>query len=328
VRIFLVGGSAAYGDTGGYPEIDARYSYIYNSQLIDYYLQAKLNAAFPSRHWEVINAATMEYRLHQELGLIESSLLRYHPDYIILMDGYNDLATISSAPSDYDPYASTPHMDEFDLLANPSSGRSFLFFTTTWLKANSAFFRSLSDHLQERFTFSRREQRGGRREFEDPVRSAELTPEEQAQFATSRALTGHYARIARQIHRILDLDGVKALFLLQPVLILSHKPLTDSERKMLLYNLRLDGPLLAYDFEQLYPEIARQMEAAGAKDGFSFLDLTGVFNKTLAQTFSDYCHLTPEGNAVIADSVFDYLQHTLAEYSRAPVSSPGVAGAQ
>jgi lysophospholipase L1-like esterase len=316
VRIFLVGGSAAYGDSGGYPEIESRRYYLYNNQLIDYVLQEKLNAAFPSKRWEVINAATMEYRLHQELALIESVLLRYHPDYVILMDGYNDVLGLSSAGRQYDAYAATPHLDEFNLLANPGSGKSALFFAATWLKANSDLFRTLADHLQRRSTLARRGNRRAQPEFAVPVLRSELNAEEQAQFDVSETEVGEYTHTARQIHRILDLDGIRALFMLQPVTILSHKPLTESEQRIRAHTLKMYGPALAYTFEQLYPRMASQMQLAAQQDGFAFVDLTSVFDTTSKQTFSDYCHLTPEGHKVIAERVFEFLHDSFAEKAR------------
>jgi lysophospholipase L1-like esterase len=313
VRIFFLGGSAAYGDVGSYPEIDPSHRHLYNNQLIDHYLEEELNTTFPSKRWEVINAATMEYRLHQELARIESVLLRYRPDYVILMDGYNDVIGLSSAGSNYDAYASTPHLDEFNLLANPTSGRSLLFFTTTWLKANSELFASLAEHAQGRFTNGHRKDLGERPEFSDPVDRSELTPREQAEFATAESQWDEYTHVARQINCILRLDGIKAVFLLQPALILTHKPLTEAEQRMRAYNLRIDGPYLAYTFEQLYPRIASGVQLAAQRDGFSFLDLTNVFDSTPGQTFSDYCHLTPEGNKVIAERLFRFLQRSFAE---------------
>jgi lysophospholipase L1-like esterase len=317
VRIFFLGGSAAYGDVGGYPEIDPSHGHLYNNQLIDHYLEEELNTAFPSKRWEVINAATMEYRLHQELARIESILLRYRPDYVILMDGYNDLIGLSSASSNYDAYASTPHLDEFNLLANPTSGTSLLFFTTTWLKANSELFSSLAGRAQGRFTRGHRKGLGERPAFGDPVDRSELTPTEQAEFATAESQLDEYTHVARQINCILELDGIKAVFLLQPALILTHKPLTETEQRMRAYNLRIDGPYLAYTFERLYPRIAGAMQLAAQRDGFSFLDLTSVFDSTPGQTFSDYCHLTAEGNRVIAEQIFRFLQSSLAETASA-----------
>lgn len=316
IRIFFLGGSTAYGAETSYPEIDGRYSRIYNNQLIDYYLEQELNAALPSRHWEVINAATMEYRLHQQLALIESALLRYRPDYVILMDGYNDVFQISKATTDYDAYAATPHWEEFDALANPQSARSFLFFTSTWLRANSVLYRSLSDHVQIRSRFAERQTAARGREFGNRVRLWDLSPQEQAQFALSLSQIGSYVHVARQIHRILDLDGIKTVFLLQPVLILSHKPFTESEQRMFDYNRRINGPLLTYDYEQLYSKIASSMAAAAAQDGFRFLDLTDLFDSMPDQAFTDYCHLTPAANRLVAEHLFQFLSDSFEKQVR------------
>ncbi len=94
----------------------------------------------------------------------------------------------------------------------------------------------------------------------------------------------------------MDLDGIQAVFLLQPLLVLSHKPFTDSERRLSDYDRRLGGPLYVYTFEQLYSVIARDMAAAADKDGFRFLSLQDLFDQTPQQAFSDFAHLTPQAN--------------------------------
>lgn len=322
VRIFLVGGSAAFGAEGLYPEIDNRHSRLYNNQLIDYYLEQKLNQAFPSKHWEVINAGVSEYRLHQDLALIESVLLQYRPDYVLLLDGHNDIAGLSVAPANYDVYAATAHLGEFNRLANPRGVGAVVFFAYTWLRSNSALFRFLSDHLQLRTMRSNRLHSAGReRPFTSPVKFSGLTPEEQARFTSSHNQISFYLREVRQIHRILDLDGVKAVFMMQPELILTHKPLTDSERRLADYHRKVIGPLTVYSFEQFNPEIARSMASAAAHDGFRFLDLTDVFDHTPGQTFSDSCHLTAEGNRVIAERIFQSLSDSFAETARTGASA-------
>jgi len=135
-----------------------------------------------------------------------------------------------------------------------------------------------------------------------------------------------YLREARQIHRILDLDGVKTVFLLQPELILTHKPLTDSERRMADYHRKVSGPLTVYSYEQFDPEISGIMSSAATRDGFRFLDLTDVFDHTPGQTFSDSCHLTAEGNRVIAERVFQFLGDSFAETARTGACHSGSAG--
>jgi len=315
IRIFITGGSTAYGWTTGWPDISPALQFLYNNQTVDYYLEQELNRAFPSKHWEVVNAASPGYQLNMELAQIEAVLLRYRPDYCILLDGHNDLSSLMKNTSEnYDPYAATPYTDEFKLVTNPDSFRSLIAFLALWLRNNSAGFRLMGDHLQS----VRNPQPAPKprtREVGDPVRFSDLTAAEQAQFATARGQLAFYPRLARQIERILELDGVKSIFLLQPELFLTRKPLTDQERRMLDYQRR-NPALLLYALQQLYPEIGAKMMAAAQQDGFVFQNLMSVFDQTSEQTFSDDCHLTPEGNRIIAERLFQFLKGMFADATK------------
>jgi lysophospholipase L1-like esterase len=311
VRIFMIGGSTAYGATTDMPEYTGNHwRLLYDNQTIEYFLEQKLNQAFPSKHWEVINAAAPAYQLSQDLALIESVLLRYQPDCVILLDGNNDIDALwKHASKNYDPYAYVEGSEAFNLLANPGSFRSLLFFLAESTRENSAAFRLVQDRLRAIET----QPRGGnqrKRQVHNPVRLSDLTPTEQARFITAQSQVGGYTHTVRQIQRILELDGVKAIFLLQPEVELSHKKLTDSEQRML--DFELTAPGRTYSFQQLFPEIAGRMRGIAGKDGFAFLSLTDAFDQTSDQTFSDDCHLTPEGNQIIAERLFPLVENIVA----------------
>ena len=141
----------------------------------------------------------------------------------------------------------------------------------------------------------------------DPVKYDELLPEEQTQYNIAKKNIDHYTHVVKQIHRILEIDGIKPLFLLQPELILSRKRLTASETRLKDYYRKVSGAQVIYTYEQLVPELSRQMTSTATADNFSFLDLTNAFDGTEEQTFSDYVHLTPAGNKIIAERVFQYI---------------------
>jgi hypothetical protein len=309
IRIFLAGASSSYGYTTDMPEYTGnRWRLLYNNQTIDYYLEQKLNQAFPSKHWEVINAAVPSYQLSQELAQIESVLLRYRPDCVII-DGNNDIYTLwTHANENYDPYAYVEGSEEFKLLTAPGSSRSLSFFLAEWLHANSAAFRSIQDHLLQ---IAQRSGNHKKRHVSNPVSFTDLTPTEQARFATAQSQLGFYTHTIRQIQRILDLDGVKMVFRFDPEVELTHKPLTDSEQQIL--NAELRKPGRTYCLQQLFPEIAAKMTALAREDGFSFLDSTDAFDQTSEQTFSDNVHLTPEGNRIIAERLFQALKDIFAD---------------
>jgi hypothetical protein len=312
VRIFIIGGSTAYGYTTNMPEYtDNRWRLLYNNQTIDYYLEQKLNQAFPAKHWEVINAAAPNFQMNQELAEIESVLLRYRPDCIILLDGHNDLHALwNHASKDYDPYAHVEGSEEFNLLANPGSFRSLLFSLAHWIHTNSAAFRILQDHLRSmEVPWRRAERKKG--PVSNPVKFSDLTTLEQATLATAQSQLAFYLHTVQQIHRILDLDGVKVIFLLQPEVVLTSKQLTDSERRMLDDELTMAGR--TYCFQRLFPEIAASMTTLARQEGFVFLNLTDAFDQTSEQTFSDDVHLTPEGNRIIAEQLFWLLKDMFAD---------------
>jgi len=305
VRVFLTGGSVAYGWPGGWRQVDDQ-SVLYNNQTISYYLERELNDALPSRHWEVINAAVVGYQLNLELAQTESVLLRYHPDCIIYLDGHNDLLSLLESDSNnYDPYSSTP-LVEFDLLANPGSFHSLLFFLATWARENSGLFRVASDRLRA-IENPPAKREPGRGAVGHPVRLSDLTPAEWAGFVVAQRQLAFYPHLVGQIRRILDLDGTRGVFLLQPELMLTRKPLTQTEERLLDY-LRNTPALPLYAFQELEPEIARRMTAAAQQDGFVFVKLTDVFNQTSSQTFTDDCHLTPDGNRIVADRLLQLLK--------------------
>src|SRR5215471_799021 len=86
-RIFLMGGSAAYGISAAPPFPPA---VITNEQTIDYNLEQLLRPLFPEMHIEVINAAVTAYWTHHHLIYLHETLLDYNPDLIIFFDGIND----------------------------------------------------------------------------------------------------------------------------------------------------------------------------------------------------------------------------------------------
>jgi hypothetical protein len=72
-------------------------------------------------------------------------------------------------------------------------------------------------------------------------------------------------------------------------------------------------PAFLYAFQELYPEISAGMKLAGEQEGFVFENLQDVFDKTSEQTFTDDCHLTPEGNRLVAARVAQLVGRIVAE---------------
>ena len=304
-RIFLLGASVAYGAETIYPEIDAHWK-INNRETIDYYLEQRLNATIPSTHWEVINAAVSGFQLHEDLARILSVLLRYKPDAVILLDGVNDLSQLIRSGPDYDPYAQTALSEQFNDLTDPHGLPALETMLSTWLVRNSVLFRALHDRAEHRAHLEYRRARI-QGTISPGLKLADLSPLDQQRYQVIASQSGYYAHAVRQIHRILAADGIDDLFLLQPTLRLTRKPLTEVESRLAEYDRAVAGKLELYSYETLYPAIASQLSSDAPTEGYRFENLTTVFDQIPAQTFTDYCHLTPAGNHAIADAIFERL---------------------
>ncbi len=300
VRIFLMGGSAAYGAESVYPEV-AGSTPISDHETIDYFLEQRLNREDPSHRWEVINAAVKGFLLHEDLARLVSVVLGFHPDAVIFMDGVNDMTQIVKAGADYDPYSLTPLQEQFDDLTNPRGFRSLRVMAETWLARNSALYRVLRD-------------RAGRRNFrktrEERVRAnrQEMTAEERHQFDVIWSHRDYYRHKVRQIHRVLSLDGIVDVFALQPTIRLTKKRFTGNEPQIAEFDRAVAGPLELSVYRALYPEIAKQLRED--TEGYRFVDLTNAFDSIDVQTFTDDCHLTPAANRIVADRLFDAIKST------------------
>ena len=308
IRVFLLGGSVAYGGDTLFPEIDDHWR-ISNEQTIDYYLEQRLNSTYPGTHWEVINAAVKGSFLNQDLTIFLSALQPYKPDYLILLDGVNDVFIMIRSSGRYDGYLDAGFSQEFKELTEPAS-LSLGMMSSTWLANNSALYRFTRDQLQRRNQIrSRREQV---REAGSHPESPRPTALELRQYQAAASQFANFAHTVRQIHRLAELDGIQATFVLQPDLAVTRKQLVGVEKQLLDYWRKLEGTFV-YGFETLYPELSEKLATDAHKEGYGFLDLTGVFDRMTTQAFTDYCHLTPAADQAVADAIFEFLKGSLQE---------------
>lgn len=308
IRIFLFGGSVAYGGDTLYPEIDDHWR-ISNQQTIDYYLEQRLSSSFPGTHWEVINAGLKGSFLNQDMAIFLSVAQRYKPDYIVLLDGVNDMFMMIRSSGSYDGYRDAGFSKEFKELTEPGS-LSLATMSSTWLASNSAFYRFIREQLKLRHQTRTRKELA--RTADSGADSVRPSPDELSQYHAAASRFESFAHTVRQMHRLAELDRVHVLFALQPSLAVTRKEKTSIEKQLLDYWRKTDGTFV-YGFERLYPELARKLAADAHGEGYSFIDLTGVFDRMSAQAFTDYCHLTPAADQAVADAIFDSLAGSLRE---------------
>jgi lysophospholipase L1-like esterase len=306
IRIFLLGGSVAYGGETLYPEIDEHWKFLDNSQTIDHYLETRLNAVFPQKHWEVINAAVKGYLLNQDLALFLSRVQRYKPDYLVLLDGVNDTFEMIESPENEDGYNTAGFDDEFIGLTNPEL-MSLRLIAATWLFNHSAFYRSMRESIALRHRIQARRDRAKLSPAHLRPDLSSLSSNQRQKYQTAVDRLEYYVRMVRQINLLAKLEGTQALFVLQPEIAVTRKRLTSVEMQLFDYWSRLGGPLDVYAFQNLYPQLSVRLAEGAANEDYQFIDLVNVFDHANVQAFTDYCHLTAAGNQMVANAIFNSL---------------------
>ena len=128
----------------------------------------------------------------------------------------------------------------------------------------------------------------------------------------------------RRVGLILRDEGVGAVFMLQPMLILERgrKPMPPIEQQLFDYDVGYWAPNYEAFMQQAVPYVRVQEEAMARDVGAHFIDLTGIYAGIPAQVYTDYCHLTPAGNTLLAR----YVEQRIAPWIRADVARKSAAG--
>lgn len=298
IRIFLMGGSTAFGTGGLWTHIEPSYPVLNDSVTIDRYMEEQLNAAAVGVRYEVINAAIPSTWTHHSFIYLAQRVLRYKPDAVVFLDGFNDF--FQCDPS-HEQFASYAYGERAGVIMGPPTLMALVQANGWWLTRKSAAayltFRTGQKIAQ---VFSSPGER--------PPIDVDACLAEFARLFPENALA-----MWRRSAVMLEAEGVDALFLLQPMLMLERERpgLTDIERQLLTFDvqswpagrepyLRRAAPLAA--------QLARPVIAAA---GQHFLDLTGIFSDATTQMFTDYAHLTPAGNERLALIVTDTLRTIL-----------------
>ena len=96
--------------------------------------------------------------------------------------------------------------------------------------------------------------------------------------------------------------GFKFVFFWQPVILVGHKQLSVEEEVALKKTLSDFGGIQTA-FQEMYDLAQKQQDRPG------FFDIADVLDKYKGTFYIDFAHLTPEGNSLVADRIFDVLHN-------------------
>lgn len=303
-RIFLMGGSTAYGLGGLWPHLDASWPVLPNDSTIDAFLERALTARFPGHRFEVVNAAITSTWTHHSLIYLNQTILGYDPDMVLFLDGYNDFYFFNR---DHDQFASYGYNLQSQQILGEPTLKSLFYGIGWWFYRRSAFVHLLGQ--------------GGR----NVVLLLKGKPVQRPMVVDS-AVAGFldvFPRSAMKMHErsglILQHEGVVPVYLVQPMLILERaKPKGPTEQKLFEFDVSSWRPGYEDYIHRVVPMAVDSERAVAARVGGIAVDLTGIYDGTPEQTFTDYAHLTPLGNRLLAESILEHIAPRISESLSSP----------
>ena len=298
-RIFLMGGSTAYGMGGLWPHIDDRYPVLKNNETIDAYLEKDLGSALPGLRVEVINAAITSTWTHHNLIYLNQTILKYRPDMVLFLDGFNDYYHFDKG---HDQFASYSYNLPSRVILGDPTLFSLAYANGWWLFRKSALVHLVARGASNlMLLLSKRPDR-------------EAIDVERAVARQRENFSSNALKMEERCGLILRNEQVIPVFILQPMLILERdRNLTDMERR--LFDFNVDSYLPNYEaFIARAVEYVRTQEAEmAARVGGTFIDLTGIYEDAEGQIYTDYAHLTPEGNKLAAKVIGKHILPIIRE---------------
>ncbi len=289
LRVFLMGASTAYGLESLSKFGSKQYSLIRNDETIDRYLERYLAKELPASRVEVINAAITSFYSHHHLIYLNERVLKFDPDMVIFLDGFNDYYQFSKGFDQFRDYA---YQERAHGMMGEPTLSAWFYYTGWWL-----FRKSHAANLIGR---------AGRNLW-----YALGTPRERASIDVDQALLNlrenaenNFVKMIERNGLLLQHEGVAAAFALQPEIAFEQKKVFSPLEK-LIYDEMANQWLVNYiDLKnRARPIVLGYMNAAAAESGAMVIDLTDIYGGISEDIFTDYCHLTPLGNRILAEYV-------------------------
>ena len=292
-RIFLMGASTAHGTGGLWPHLQNEYPVLTNEETIDAYLEQRLRELLPERQIEVVNAAIASTWMHHHLIYVNQTILNFDPDMILFLDGFNDHFQFEPG---HDQFESYRYKDHSNVILGPPTVEALAAANGWWFFRKSALAHAVM--------------RAGRNVKRIITPQPEQVPidVDAAVASVEETFQNNALEMIERIALTLTHEEVVPVFMLQPMLILEReRDAPPIERTLFEFNVESYLPGYEEFMTRAVPVIAGLEKDAVEGLGGHFLDLTGIYDGAEGQIFTDYAHLTPRGNHLLADHVAEQI---------------------
>lgn len=289
-RIFIMGGSTAYGLHSLSSHGKEKYSVIRNDETIDYYLEQYLGNRIKERNVEVINAAITSHYSHHHLIYLNQTILKYNPDMVIFIDGFNDYYPYAKG---YDQFRDYAYKERAHLFMGEPTFKALSGYIGWWLFRKSHFVNLAGKTIRPIWLGIKRS--GGERVSID-VESALNNLAINAQ--------NNYIKMIERKSLILRHEGIVPIFVLQPEIVFEQSKVFTELERLIYQEMEEHWQINYVEFKnKARPMVIEYVKRATSETGSIFFDMTDVFGGLNETAYTDYCHLTPSGNKKLAEDL-------------------------
>jgi hypothetical protein len=312
-RIFLVGGSTAYGlgAIGETVESMDWYSLEYR-ETISHVMEKILNASapIPGKKIRVYNTAVWGYSYQHHLMRYMTKLRRYEPDCIVSFDGANEIAPLCKLTEDWNYFKEGQFNNILrEIFAYNDPG--LLSYLTLWLKNNTFLMTYL---WGGRDVFTELHQKGpnfqpeGVTDVDPSTEMAKLPVETKSRLLDRNVAT--VVRVVEDFHAVMANDRIPHLFVLQPWFYSSNKK--HSEKEEILAKSEGHREYYGAPSAQVYKLFIDKLIQGAKMKGYFVVDFHRYFDDVTEWVFTDWCHLTAGANFLIAKELANRIkEHVL-----------------
>jgi len=308
-RVFLVGGSTAYGmgASGEVAQATGYYALEYR-ETISHMMERILNASapVPGKTIRVYNTAVWGYAYQHHLMRYITKLRRFKPDLVVCLDGANEIPLVSKLDPNWEYFKEGQFHNILEKMYSYSRG-GLASYLTLWLKNNTflmTYFWQGKDIFQELHAFQ-----------DKPVLAAtgagthepQMSVEERSGLV-DRNIT-EVVKIVEDLHGVLEGDGVPHIFALQPWFYQTRKPLHDREKPV----AEAAGYRYYYGIpsDKMYQLIVERIRLSADRKNYFVEDFTSYFDDVSEWVFTDWCHLTAGANYLLAKELSNLVKQRI-----------------
>ncbi|MGQ0665970.1 MAG: hypothetical protein ACT4O4_02960 [Nitrospiraceae bacterium] len=289
-RIFVMGGSTAYGLGSLSKYGQEKYSVIRNDQTIDYYLEQYLRSRVLHKSVEVINAAITSHYSHHHLIYINQTILKYSPDMVVFVDGFNDYFPYQKA---FDQFTNYAYQERAHSYMGDPTPEAWVGYTGWWLFRKSHFVHLTAKSLRPIWLVIKKlNQTRQRIDVNTALDNLAINAQ------------SNFAKMVERNTLILRHEKVVPVFVLQPEIVFAQSKVFTERERLIFDEMNEHWQENFVEFKnKAKPIVVGILKRSTSNTGSIFLDMTDPFEGLNDDAYTDYCHLTPVANKRMAEEI-------------------------